>query len=135
MSFMIFLHLMICAFLILTILMQAGRGGGLTEQFAAAESVFGAKANVYLVKTTAVIATLFIVSCVTLAYLSSRQNQSLMDANAAVKKQLDSAKAVAINAEASLPAVPSSSATQPVSAPKNSANPQPTPAADAPTAQ
>ena len=59
--------------------MQKGRGGGLTESFAAAESMFGAKTNAFMVKTTAVLASLFLATCLSFAYLSARQNRSLME--------------------------------------------------------
>ena len=58
--------------------MQAGRGGGLTEQFASAESMFGAKTNEFMVKTTTVLAALFLITSVSLAYLSARKEQSLI---------------------------------------------------------
>ena len=59
--------------------MQSGRGGGLTEGFAPAESLFGAKTNQFMVRATAVFATLYLVTCLTLAYFSSQTNLSLVD--------------------------------------------------------
>ncbi len=78
MSLVIVIHCIICLLLSLVILMQSGRGGGLTEQFASAESIFGAKTNVFMVKVTAVLAGLFLLTCIMLAYFSSKSNQSLM---------------------------------------------------------
>lgn len=72
------LHALICIFLIVIILMQSGRRGGLTESMAAAESLFGAQTNVFMVKATTIFAALFLVTCLSLAFLSSKQNQSLM---------------------------------------------------------
>ena len=77
-TFVVVIHVIVCAILALVILMQAGRGGGLTETFASAESMFGAKTNEFMVKATTVFATLFIVSCLTLAFLSSQKEKSLM---------------------------------------------------------
>ena len=78
MGFVIFLHVTICVFLALIILMQSGRGGGLTEQFSSAESMFGAKTNVVLVRATAVLASMFIVTSCVLAVMSSKKEKSLM---------------------------------------------------------
>jgi len=59
--------------------MQAGRGGGLTEGFAAAENMFGARTNEFMVRATAVLAVIFLVTSLTLANLSARRDQSLME--------------------------------------------------------
>ena len=74
----IFFHVVVCAFLVTIILMQSGRGGGLTEGFAGAESMFGAKTNVFLIKATAILASCFLVTCLSLAFLSAKKGQSLM---------------------------------------------------------
>ena len=78
MGFIIFIHTLICIFLMIAILMQSGRGGGLTEQFAGAESMFGAKTNVFMIRITTVFATIFMVTCLTLAYFSARKSQSII---------------------------------------------------------
>ena len=78
-TFLSVIHVLVCSLLCAIILMQKGRGGGLTESFAAAESMFGAKTNAFMVKTTTVLASLFLVTCLSFAYLSSRQNRSLME--------------------------------------------------------
>ena len=77
-GFVIFIHALVCLMLVVIILMQSGRGGGLTESFAAAESVFGAKTNEFLIKGTNVFAILFLVTCLSLAFLSSDKQKSLM---------------------------------------------------------
>ncbi|MCA9400283.1 MAG: preprotein translocase subunit SecG [Candidatus Omnitrophica bacterium] len=77
-GFIIFLHTIISISLVTVILMQSGRGGGLTEAFSSAESMFGAKTNEFMVRATAVLATLFIVTCLSLAFLSSRKDKSIM---------------------------------------------------------
>ena len=69
---------MVCALLIAIILMQSGRGGGLTESFAAAESMFGAKTNSILIRATTVLSLIFLVTSLSLAFLSTQQRQSLM---------------------------------------------------------
>jgi preprotein translocase subunit SecG len=74
----IFIHAVICVLLIAIILMQPGKGGGLTDSMASAESIFGAKTNVFIIKTTAIFAVIFLVTCLGLAILSSQKGKSLM---------------------------------------------------------
>jgi preprotein translocase subunit SecG len=111
MGFVIFLHCSVAILLMITILMQAGKGGGLTEQFASAESIFGARTNVFMVKATAILGSLFILTSVTLAVFSSKQNQSLMNARAAAKKTpAATGTAIPQGAAATSAATPSASA-------------------------
>jgi protein translocase SecG subunit len=77
-GFVMFLHAAIAFCLIALMLMQSGRGGGLTEQFASAESIFGAKTNEFLVRGTTIFATAFLITCLGLAVLSSQKGKSLM---------------------------------------------------------
>lgn len=77
-TFLVIIHSIACLMLVGIILMQTGRAGGLTESFAAAESMFGAKTNVVLVKGTTIAAVVFLITCLSLAFLSSQQNKSLM---------------------------------------------------------
>lgn len=77
-GFVIFLHTLICILLVTVILMQSGRGGGLTEAFAAAESMFGAKTSAVLVKATAFLTAGFLLTSVSLAFLSSQKDKSLV---------------------------------------------------------
>ena len=79
MIFVVIIHCIICVLLLTVVLMQSGRGGGLTDTFAAAESMFGAKTNEFMVKTTSVLAAMFLMTSLGLAYFSARKDQSLMD--------------------------------------------------------
>lgn len=64
--------------LITVILMQSGRGGGLTESFASAESMFGAKTNEFMVRATVILSGVFLVTSLILAHLSSKKDRSLI---------------------------------------------------------
>ncbi len=77
-GFFIFIHGLACLVLIVVVLMQNGRGGGLTDSFSAAESMFGARTNEFLIRATTIVASVFLVTSLTLAFLSARQEQSLM---------------------------------------------------------
>ena len=77
-GFLIFLHAIVCMLLAIIILMQSGRGGGLTEAFASADSLFGAQTSSVLIKGTTILGTLFLVMCLSLAFFSSKRNESIM---------------------------------------------------------
>jgi len=77
-TFIISVHVTACILLIIIILIQRGRGGGLAESFSGVESMFGTKTNALLSRTTTVLATVFFITCLTLAVLSVRQSRSLM---------------------------------------------------------
>ena len=82
-GFFMFLHAVVSLLLLVIILMQSGRGGGLTESFASAESMFGAKTNEFMIKATTVFASLFLVTCLGLAVVSSQKGKSLMSSKVA----------------------------------------------------
>lgn len=79
MGFIITIHIITCGLLIIAILIQSGRGGGLVEGFSNVESMFGTKTNTFLTRTTATLSILFFLTCLSLAFLSSRQSRSLME--------------------------------------------------------
>ncbi len=94
--FVIIVHVIVCIMLVTIILMQSGRGGGLTESFSSAESLFGAKTNVMLVKATTVLASIFLVTCLSLAILSAKRGKSLMTQDAAVSAQQQQTEAESV---------------------------------------
>lgn len=77
-GFLFLLHGLISLLLIVVILMQSGRGGGLTEMFSSGESMFGAKTNEFMVKVTTAFCVLFFVTSLALAYLSAQKGRSLL---------------------------------------------------------
>ncbi|HUL60107.1 MAG TPA: preprotein translocase subunit SecG [Anaeromyxobacteraceae bacterium] len=79
------IHVLVCVFLILVILLQAGKGGGMGAAFggAGSQTVFGGRgATTFLSKITATSAAIFMVTSLTLAYHSSR-TQSVVARQAA----------------------------------------------------
>ena len=120
----IFIHVVACILLILIILMQSGRGGGLTEGFAPAESLFGAKTNVVLVKATAILAGVFIVTCLAIAFFSTTRNRSLME-QAPARTTDVSPDTSSVNQEVQVP-VPAAKAEQkPAEPTQQSGQPEP----------
>lgn len=79
MVFVLVIHSLVCILLVIAVLMQAGRGGGLTEGFAAAENMFGARTNEFMVRVTCVLAVIFLLTSMSLAHMSARRDQSIMD--------------------------------------------------------
>ena len=78
MGFILFIHVIVCVLLVIVILMQAGRGGGLTETFQSAESMFGTQTNKFMVRLTTILAVIFLSTSLILAFNSSKTNKSLM---------------------------------------------------------
>jgi len=73
--------MIVCLVLISVILLQAGKGGGLTETFGGegAQSVLGTQAPVILKKATTVAAVAFLVTSLVLGMVTSRRGRSLLE--------------------------------------------------------
>ena len=85
-------HILVAFFLIAVILLQGGRGGlGEALGGAAAQSLFGGGANTVMTKITAVGAGMFMVTCLSLAALSSQRGQSVIDRLPATEDAIPSA--------------------------------------------
>jgi preprotein translocase subunit SecG len=73
-------HIFVCAFLMLVVLLQQGKGGGMGAAFggAATQQVFGGRgAGNILTRATAVCAGIFMLTSVSLAYVSSSGDREL----------------------------------------------------------
>ena len=70
---------LLAIFLVLLVLVQRGRGGGLAGALGGAggSSAFGAKAGDVFTKITIVVATLWIIICVSAAYWSKHRGDAL----------------------------------------------------------
>ena len=93
--FLVTLHIFVSLVLIFVILLQAGKGGGLSESFGgASQQLFGTKSSAFLNRATAVCAILFLATCLSLGILSSHGRRSLMEStppklsNAAAQKEM-----------------------------------------------
>lgn len=91
----IFIHIIVCVFLIIVVLIQAGRGGGLSESFSSAESIFGTKTNAFLVRATTVLAISFFISCLSLAFLSKQKTKSILKDTKTTKTKITNTTASA----------------------------------------
>ncbi|MCX5715678.1 MAG: preprotein translocase subunit SecG [Candidatus Omnitrophica bacterium] len=74
-------HIIASLILILVILLQAGRGGGLSETFgmSSTQSFFGTSATKFLQRSTEVAAIVFLCTCLGLTVLSTKRSRSLME--------------------------------------------------------
>jgi len=74
------LHIFVCAFLMLVVLIQQGKGGGMGAAFGggASQQVFGGRgAGNLLTRATAVCAAIFMLTSVSLAWVSSSGDRDL----------------------------------------------------------
>jgi preprotein translocase subunit SecG len=124
------LHVFVCAFLVLVILLQQGRGGGMGAAFGgASQQVFGgAGAGNFLTKITEACAFTFMFTSILLAGLSSQRGPS---------KYEEAAKVIYEGPAAAVSAAPSVSAPAPLlpnlpTFPPSPTTPEPPPVASVP---
>jgi len=92
--FLSVVYIVVCAFLILVVLLQAGKGGGMGAAFGGAtQTVFGgAGAGNFLTRLTGISAAVFMLLSGTLAYMSASSDKSLERA-AQVMREREAARA------------------------------------------
>lgn len=80
-ALLIVVHVIASIVLILVILLQAGRGGGLSDTFgmSSTQTFFGTSAAKFLQRATSVAAVVFLLTCLSLAAMSTHRSRSLMD--------------------------------------------------------
>src|SRR5690606_2736904 len=85
------IHVMVCIFLMLTVLLQAGKGGGMGSAFgggSSSGSVFGGSgAGNFLKKLTVGAAILFVATSMSLAYLASSTGSDTLKAYSAQQRR------------------------------------------------
>jgi preprotein translocase subunit SecG len=109
------LHIFFCGVLMFVVLLQQGKGGGMGAAFGGggAAQVFGGRgAGNLLTRATAVCAASFMITSVSLAYISSSGDRALR-AKAAVEEQKTKGKGTARPKEAKPDTKPESSAAPP----------------------
>lgn len=79
-TFLNVIHVVVCVFLILVVLLQQGRGGGLSGLGGGSAQVFGGRgAGNFMTRLTAICAAVFMLTSLSLAYLSSAGDRDLGD--------------------------------------------------------
>jgi preprotein translocase subunit SecG len=86
---LVVVHVIACIFLMLVVLVQPGKGGGLGAfTGAGAQQVFGGRgAGNFLTRTTWATASIFFATSITLAYLSSSADESLQKRAASAQQK------------------------------------------------
>lgn len=74
------IHVIVSLVLIFVILLQAGRGGGLSESFggSSTQTIFGTKTSVFLTRATATSAIIYIITCLLLAVMTGHRGRSIV---------------------------------------------------------
>src|SRR3989338_2480409 len=74
------IHVIASLVLIAVILLQAGRGGGLSESFggSSTQTIFGTKTSVFLTRATTASAVIYIITCLALAVMTSHRGRSIV---------------------------------------------------------
>ncbi len=92
--FLTTLHVTVCVFLVIIVLLQHGKGADIGATFGGgSQTVFGARgAATFLHKMTAVMAVTFMVTSVSLAYLSAQESRSSVVAPTATEETETSAE-------------------------------------------
>jgi preprotein translocase subunit SecG len=94
---LITVHVIASLVLIIVILLQAGRGGGLSETFgmSSTQTIFGTSATRFLQNATSVCAVVFLLTCLSLAAMSTQRSRSLMETQRMKKMVTETAPAPA----------------------------------------
>ena len=73
------IHVAVCLFLILVVLVQQSKGGGLSGALGGgASQVFGGRSSAnFMTRLTGIMATLFMLTSLTLAYMSSAGDREM----------------------------------------------------------
>jgi preprotein translocase subunit SecG len=124
---LIVLHIFVCLMLMLVVLIQPGKSGGLGAALggAGAQQIFGGRgAGNFLTRTTWIAASVFFLTSVTLAYLSTSTGDSLEDL----------ANTPAVTAPAPAPSEPPAGAAPSAPVPGSPAAPAPASGEPAPAA-
>ena len=97
------LHVIVCLFLMLTVLLQSGKGGGMGAAFGGgnAATVFGGSgASSFLKRLTAIAGTVFMVTSMVLAFIASHDSSDALEKfgaeQAALAEQKEEAKEKAL---------------------------------------
>ena len=78
-TFLNAVHIFVCLFLILVVLLQQGRGGGMGSAFGGATAqVFGGRgAGNFMTRLTAICAVVFMATSISLAYIASAGDRDM----------------------------------------------------------
>ena len=123
-TFLYIVYVMVCVFLILVVLLQAGKGGMGAAFGGSSQTVFGSSgAGNFLTRLTVISAALFMMLSATLTYVSSSGEKSLERASERIRAREEAASGKSKSDDKKAPATPAAAAPQstPESAPAETA--------------
>lgn len=123
-TFLYIVYVMVCLFLILVVLLQAGKGGMGAAFGGSSQTVFGSSgAGNFLTRLTVISAALFMMLSATLTYVSSSGEKSLERASERIRLREEAASGKSKSDKEAAPAKPAPAAPQstPESAPAETA--------------
>jgi preprotein translocase subunit SecG len=137
--FLIVLHVLVCVFLILFVLLQPGARGGVGAAFGGAggQTVFGGRgANTFLAKLTAAAAVIFMLTSISLSFFVSHTGSVMSGRGGAVETPADGADKPADAPATDAPATDAAAdgAKPAETAPAAAVNPTETPPVEKPAA-
>lgn len=123
--FLTIVHVIVCIVLILVVLLQAGRGGGVSDMMGGGQpqTLFGTQTNAFMTRATEVCAVIFILTSLTLGVLSTQRGKSLI-----AKRHIPATVTMPVT---SVPAAPVSAVTPPAPPASTAASPAPAAQGDA----
>ena len=94
--FLIVVHVFVCLVLILVVLLQAGRGGGMSGMIGLGQpqSLLGTQTNAFMTRATEVCAVGFIITSLALGIMSTQRGKSLVERDMAIRDLADMGKPV-----------------------------------------
>ena len=144
MILIVILHVFVCLFLIAVILLQAGRGQGLSWGVfgGTPQSILGTKTASFLSRVTTICASIFLVTCIALNIIETRKSRSLFAPSkttsqidlAKIKQALEEAQKASESSPASetTPEKPAEATREVAPTPSETTVPTPAPAAATP---
>lgn len=111
-TFLATVHIISCLALIGLVLVQDSKGGGVFTSQSSSTSVLGASGATTLASTmTKIVSAILVVTCISLAMLSARSQNSVVDSIVPSMPEANAAAAVPASATTEVPAAAPASAT------------------------
>ncbi|MCP4726692.1 MAG: preprotein translocase subunit SecG [bacterium] len=107
-AILIFIHIVVCILMIVTVLMQASKGGGLSGAFGGAgggmNAAFGGRgAGTFLTKATTILAIIFMVGAILQVFVSKNMSTAQ---RSLIQQELNQQPAATTSPAANIPGVP-----------------------------
>ncbi len=121
----IVIHIIVCVFLVLSVLLQKGKGAEIGAVFGSSEALFGSTGPItFLNKMTTVVAVIFMITSLTLTYLSAHKGSGSVMEGVSAPKPVTAPPATKTQPQMPVPPVVPNEASK-ASAPGQAAAPAP----------